>query len=126
MNGTSRPRFWVWQIVLWICLAIEGLWFFAAFNLAPAPYPHQLWLLLAFWLLVVACVVVFKRMPAIAFFAASVNLIGCALVKSRPGGVAHPWLWFAYYHSADVLIVIAAFAIWWLGRRTAGHASHGQ
>jgi hypothetical protein len=101
-----------WRIALWMCLIAEGVWFFIAFNLAPAPYPYQLWLMLLLWFLIVVCMLTLDQKPVIAFLAACINLVGCALLKSRPGGVAHPWLWFAYYHSVDVLIVIAAFAIW--------------
>lgn len=112
MNQTLAGRRGLWHIALWLGVVVEGLWFFVAFKLAPAPYPYQLPLLLLLWALVVLCIVAFKQRPLLAFIAACINLVGCALLKSRPGGVAHPWLWFAYYHLIDVLIVIATFAIW--------------
>jgi hypothetical protein len=95
---------------------IEGFWFFVAFKMGPAPYPHQLWLLLALWLLVIGCLFGFRHAPAIAVVAACINLVGSALVESRPGG-AHSWLWFVYYRSMDALILIATFAIWWVRRK---------
>lgn len=117
MNSSLGPRATVWQIILWACLAIEGLWFFLAFKLAPAPYPLQLWLMLLLWLLVAGSSVAFRDLPALVVIAAIANLIGTALLKSRPGGIAHPWLWFLYYRSIDLLIVIAAFAIWTIRKK---------
>lgn len=102
----------IWRIALWVCLVAEGLWFFIAFKLAPAPYPYQLWVMLLLWFLILVGVLAFKQKPAIAFLASCINLVGCALLKSRPGGVAHPWLWFVYYHSVDALIVVTTFAMW--------------
>lgn len=108
----------LWRTALWVCVVGEGLWFFIAFKMAPAPYPYQLWLLLLLWGLIVVSVLAFEQKPEIAFLAACINLVGCALLKSRPGGVAHPWIWFVYYHSVDVLIVVAALAIWQQQRKS--------
>jgi hypothetical protein len=111
MNNLSEYRWTFWRIVLWACLAAEGLWFFVAFKLGPVPYPYQLWLMLLLWFLIVIGSLAFMQKPAIAFLAACANLVGCVLLTSRPGGVEHPWLLFAYYHVIDVIIVVATFAI---------------
>jgi hypothetical protein len=112
MNQTLAVRRKLWPIALWLGVIGEGLWFFVAFTLASAPYPYQLPLLLLLWIILVLCMLAFKQQPLLVFIAACINLVGCALIKSRPGGVAHPWLWFVYYHLIDVVIVIATFAIW--------------
>lgn len=103
------------RFALWAGLALEGAWFFIAFGLAPSPYPYQLWLLLAFWLLVFGSA--FSKVPAFTFVAACINFLGCALTKSLPGGISHPWLWFIYDHSVDFAITLAALVVWILQRR---------
>jgi len=105
------------QSVIWIGLTLGGAWLFAAFELAPAPYPYQLWLMLTFWLVLLGSVTAIGKVPTIAFIAACIKAAGDALLQSPPGGVPHPWQWFLYYHSVDLALVIAVSIVWVLTRR---------
>jgi hypothetical protein len=107
----------VWQALLWACLCLEGLWLVFAFGMTPSPYAYQLWLILALRLLVVISVISFREMPQVPLGAAVINLVGSMLITNRPGGDARSWLWFIYYQSIELLIVISTFAIWHIRRR---------
>jgi hypothetical protein len=108
----------IWLALAWIGIGIEGLWF----CLVPLAMTgtigakdlidlFKLTVIFAFWIGVVYGAISFGRAPALLPFTALANVIGCVALKDDIpwGGTRSDWLYLAYHHSVEVVILIGSF-----------------
>lgn len=96
-------------VIVSIFVFLQGIWFvLGSAFVSPMELPWQYWVLLPLWVITLATLIKFKKMPVALVIASLANLVGNLLLLSPLGEGPHSILWFLYHHSIETVLFVAS------------------
>jgi hypothetical protein len=99
----------IWLAIIWLCMLLEGVWFFTAGSFMLTHPALSYCLLLMLWLIVLIGLVRFTRRPNFLVVGSLANLIGCVSITAIAGGLPNPIWRLLYDHSLDIVIFVSSY-----------------